>query len=242
MGFVKEAAMWSISRGLRLPQPQLDRMAELFFLRNLLQQLQVQCVLDVGANRGQFASELRSIGYDGHIVSFEPVTSEFAVMRQHFEHDAKWRGYQTALGSAESTVDINVGGLTVMSSLLESVLPDHNAKLETVTVKRLDSLLPDLLRELGCERVFLKMDTQGYDLEVFKGATDCLPSILGIQSELSVVPLYKNMPHYLEALQCYESAGFELFNLSVVNRVANGGLLEMNCFMRRAELGGLGSV
>lgn len=239
MGFVKDAAMWSISRGLRLPQPQLDRMAELFFLRNLLQQLQVQCVLDVGANRGQFASELRSIGYDGHIVSFEPLASEFAVMQQHFASDAKWRGYQTALGSEESTVDINVGGLTVMTSLLESVLPDRNARLETVTVKRLDGLLPGILAEVGCERVFLKMDTQGYDLEVFKGLTGSIAAILGIQSELSVVPLYKNMPHYLEALQCYEAAGFELFNLSVVNRVTDGGLLEMNCFMRRAEFGGL---
>jgi FkbM family methyltransferase len=239
MGFVKDAAMWSISRGLRLPQPQLDRMAELFFLRNLLQQLQVDCVLDVGANRGQFASELRSIGYDGHIVSFEPLASEFAVMRQHFEQDAKWRGYQTALGSAESTVDIHVGGLTVMSSLLESVQPDRNASLETVTVKRLDSLLPGILAELGCARVFLKMDTQGYDLEVFTGSAQCMAPILGLQSELSVVPLYKGMPHYLEALQTYEAAGFELFNLSVVNRVADGGLLEMNCFMRRAEFGGL---
>jgi hypothetical protein len=79
------------------------------------------------------------------------------------------------------------------------------------------------------------MDTQGYDLEVFRGASGIISKILGIQSELSIQPIYRDMPHYLEALEAYESAGFELFNLSVVNRVDTGGLLEMNCFMRRSR-------
>ena len=104
---------------------------------------------------------------------------------------------------------------------------------ESVVVKRLDDVLPPLAEKFGISRVFLKMDTQGYDLEVFKGAFGCLGMIQGIQSELSVKPLYKNMPHYLEALSAYESAGFDLYNLSVVNRFAGGGLLELNCFMRR---------
>jgi hypothetical protein len=70
---------------------------------------------------------------------------------------------------------------------------------------------------------FLKMNTQGYDLEVFKGTAGCMDKIRGIQSELSVQPLYKNMPHFLEALDAYAAAGFDPYNLSVVNRVSDGG-------------------
>lgn len=235
MKLIKTIATWSVSRGLRLPEAQVDRMSELVFLRRLLRQLQVDCVVDVGANRGQFARELRSIGFAGKILSFEPVASEFAALRDEFRGDADWRGFQMALGSEAGTKSITIPRLTVMSSLLESTQAEQDARVEVIDVKRLDQILPAQLDELKSSRVFLKMDTQGYDLEVFKGSSGCIGTIHGLQSELSVQPLYKNMPHYLEALQTYEAAGFELFNLSVVNRVESGGLLELNCFMRRAQ-------
>jgi hypothetical protein len=90
------------------------------------------------------------------------------------------------------------------------------------------------LSDVQSSRIFLKMDTQGYDLEVFSGATGALDRVLGLQSELSVRPLYEGMPHYIQSLETYQSAGFDLYNLSVVNRIETGGLLELNCFMRRS--------
>lgn len=233
MSIIKSIAVWGISKGLQLPQSQLDRMSELSFLRRLLDQLQIDCVLDVGANRGQFARELRGIGYKGRLISFEPIASEFSVLEKEFEDDPKWRGYQIALGSKLESMSITIPKLTVMSSLLETEVAEKGTRKETVEVKRLDDVLPALVTEFGVSRIFLKMDTQGYDLEVFKGASGCTDMIQGIQSELSVQPIYKNMPHYLEALDAYEVAGFDLYNLSVVNRIASGGLLELNCFMRR---------
>ena len=230
---MKSIATWSIARNLRLPYAHLDRMSELSYLRQLLTQLQIDCVLDVGANIGQFASELRGIGYHGQIVSFEPIESVFSSLQGSFAGDRKWRGFHMALGAREDSMTITIPKLTVMSSLLESGVTETGTRKETVTVRRLDQILPALKQDLGVSRVFLKMDTQGYDLEVFKGACGCIDGILGIQSELSVQPLYKNMPHYLESLQAYESAGFVLYNLSVVNRIESGGLLELNCFMRR---------
>jgi hypothetical protein len=82
-------------------------------------------------------------------------------------------------------------------------------------------------------RVFLKMDTQGFDLQVFEGAHECLDKIFGLQSELSIQPLYRNMPHYLEVLPIYEKAGFELYNLTVASRIPDGGIQEINCFLKR---------
>ena len=232
---IKPVTLWGISKGLGLPQAPIDRVNELAFLKDLLQQLAVDCVLDVGANRGQFARELRGIGYDGPIVSFEPVQSEFTALARNFERDRKWRGFQIALGSKEDSLLMTIPELTVLSSLLELAGPERGCRRERVRVARLDEVLPSLQAELGFSRVFLKMDTQGYDLEVFKGSSGCMNFIQGIQSELSIMPLYKNMPHYLEALGAYEAAGFNLYNLSVVNRIGDGGLLELNCFMRKAS-------
>jgi hypothetical protein len=65
---------------------------------------------------------------------------------------------------------------------------EAGARKKVVAVKRLDDLLPALGREFGFSKVSLKKDTQGYDVEVFKGASGCIEMIRGIQSELSVHP------------------------------------------------------
>jgi FkbM family methyltransferase len=231
--FVKAVALKAIALGMKLPEPQIDRVIELLHLRRLLSFLRINCVLDVGANHGQFAKELRAIGYSGRIVSFEPLQREFDRMSEHFSHDANWRGYRLALGSDEALMDIHVDRLTVLSSFLNSIAKHDQQRTERVSVKRLDTMFSSVVQGIESPRVFLKMDTQGYDLEVFNGAAGCIAEICGIQSELSVQPLYEGMPHYLEALETYERAGFDLHNLSVVNRESDGGLVELNCFMRR---------
>jgi FkbM family methyltransferase len=234
----KRAVLWSIGQGLRPPQTALDRISELAFLKQLLADLAIDCVLDVGANRGQFATELRKIGYTGYIVSFEPVKREYLKLQAAFRKDARWRGYQLALGSSDEMKPIMIPPyLTEMSSLLEPAaharVGGENYQTEMVEVRRLDGVFASRLGDLPVSRIFLKMDTQGYDLEVFKGTSGCRTLIHGIQSELSVRPVYEGMPHYLEALDTYESAGFELDNFSVVARRSDGALVEMNCFMRR---------
>src|SRR4051794_1460216 len=118
---VKGAVLWAISKGLRLPQPPIDRVSELSFLVRLLKEQRIDCVLDVGANRGQFASELRAIGYGGHIVSFEPVGTEFAAMKERMARDPRWTGHQLALGRRTESLTISIPRLTVMSSLLEPI-------------------------------------------------------------------------------------------------------------------------
>jgi hypothetical protein len=77
------------------------------------------------------------------------------------------------------------------------------------------------------------MDTQGFDLQVFRGASGCLDMIFGIQSELSVRPIYESMPHYIEALEEYESVGFTLHSLHPVATEYNGAVIEYNCLLSK---------
>jgi len=229
---MKAVALRGVALGIKAPEAQIDRFVEMCHLRRLLSILDINCVLDVGANRGQFAEELRSIGYAGRIVSFEPLPQEFAHLSGRFAHDDNWKGFQLALGSEDRTMNINVQRLSVLSSLLDPIEEGASVASHEVSVRRLDALFPSLV--VGIEpRVFLKMDTQGYDVEVFNGASGCLGSVHGLQSELSVRPIYLGMPHYVQALEIYERAGFDLYNLSVVSRGGDGGLVEMNCFMSR---------
>ena len=157
----KEAVLWLISKGLRPPSSLTDKVGELVSLRKLLLQLRIDCVLDVGANRGQFATELRRIGYTGRIISFEPVASEFDILQRRFARDKNWYGHNMALGSSEETKTINVPRLSVMSSILQPIQKSADYRTETIQIRRLDRLFPSLCGDMIAPRVFLKMDTPG---------------------------------------------------------------------------------
>jgi len=88
-------------------------------LINLIQRYQVNCILDVGANRGQFGLLLRSLGYQGWIISFEPVKSTFEILRAVREKDPAWDAYNYALGSEDTTKMIRVIKNSDLSSFLE---------------------------------------------------------------------------------------------------------------------------
>ncbi|MEN3953165.1 FkbM family methyltransferase [Iodidimonas sp. SYSU 1G8] len=232
-GFIRPLAMRLIRAGIPVPASPIDRYLEFRQLRKVLTDLKIDCVIDVGANRGQFAQDLRAIGFAGHIASFEPVPSEFAAMQRAMAGDRLWRGYNMALGSRNEAMTMNVADNSVMSSLLEPVHGIATTHAEEVQVCRLDECFAGLFPGVDAPRVFLKMDTQGYDLEVFRGASGCMDQVLGLQSEVSVKAIYAGMPHYLDALRLYEDAGFALQNLSVVGRFRTGALCELNALMRR---------
>lgn len=223
---LKSLVLWGIRAGLRLPQELVDRVDELVRLRDLLNRLDVDCVLDVGANRGQFAHEVRGIGYDGAIVSFEPLPEVFKELSQSFRGDTAWTGHNVALGHVEGEIVMNVPNKTVNASILDFV-SGENTRQVPAKMRRLDSF------SLPYKRMFLKMDTQGFDLQAFAGATGILSRVVGLQSELSFVPLYNQMPAWRKALETYESAGFSFHNLSPVSRIDGGRIQEMNCFMTR---------
>lgn len=232
MDALKRLALRSIAGGLRLPEAQIGRFHELTHLKRLLEQLDVNVVVDAGANVGQFAGEVRALGFGGLLLSFEPVARVFSALQDAFSGDANWRGFWCALGAEEREAEIHIPRLTVLSSLLRPVA-EPDVEKQVVPVRRLDAMLDAVEGMPAKSRVFLKMDTQGYDLEVFKGAAGWCDRIVGLQSELSVQPLYAGMPGYLEALSTYEQAGFRLSNLSAVSRDTSGGLIELNCLMRR---------
>ena len=233
---LKRLAMAATAAHTPFPEAALDRFVELSRLKRLLEALDVNCVLDVGANTGQFAEEVRGIGFRGLIVSFEPLQHEFAELSRRFSQDPQWRGFPFALGAAPCHTTINVvPRLTVLSSLLELRRAIPGVQTQPVEVKRLDAIFQSVADGIRAPRVLLKMDTQGYDLNVFEGARACLDRIVALQSELSVAPLYQNMPHYLEALRTYEQAGFSLYHLALVTRTQEGGIQELNCLMKKDD-------
>ena len=125
----------------------------------------------------------------------------------------------------------------IVCSLVPALGPVSPATAHAICSDR--DLFADLVRPLVHPRVFLKMDTQGYDLEVIRGATGCLGGIVAMQSEVSVQPLYDGMTHYTDALAHYEELGFTLMHLALVTRGnTHGNVVEYDALMARLDDGG----
>ena len=190
----------------------------------MIRRLGIDCVLDVGANSGQFAKALRRGGYDARIVSFEPVASIFAELQAAAEPDPDWWVHPVAAGEEDGTAEINVRPGT-MSSLLPSSdfgrgwAPRlRESTVETISVRRLDGLFEEAVSGLPDPRVLLKLDTQGFDLAAFRGLGSRAKDVLALQSEVSCVPIYDGMPTMIEQLDAYQQAGFALSGMFPVNR------------------------
>ena len=120
-----------------------------------------------------------------------------------------------ALGDMDGEITIHVAGNSLSSSVLD-MLPEHERAApgsayvdsETVPLRRLDNVAGDFLG--GSRRVLLKIDTQGYEERVLTGAQGMLDSVVAIQSELSLVPLYAGQPLFDEMRSKIEAIGFVL--------------------------------
>ncbi|MCX4766902.1 FkbM family methyltransferase [Streptomyces sp. NBC_01275] len=202
----------------------------------------VNCVFDVGANTGQYAKRLRRAGYTGRIVSFEPTSETFARLEKAAAKDPEWHVHQCGLGREDTTAEIHTGWKT-MNSLLSA--SDYGrdrysrfAKSDTeeIRIRRLDEAMDEALKGLDDPRPYLKMDTQGYDLEVFAGAGERVAEFVGMQSEVAVLRLYEGSPGMGEAVAAYEAAGFGITGMYPVTREATTGrVIEFDCVLMRAD-------
>lgn len=211
-------------------------------LSNIIRSHSIQCVIDVGANRGQYGSFLRKLGYSGHIVSFEPVSSVYEILVEEARSDPKWHCFNLALGENTEVKKINVYNSTDFSSFLHA--KDYAKKIwrsleksqiEIVSIVRLDDVADEIIRMTGCSEFYLKMDTQGYDYHVFKGAIDTLKYVVAMQSELSIINIYDDMPDSLEMLKCFNDYGFLIAGMFPVNRDESLAVIEFDCVLVRRD-------
>ena len=195
----------------------------------MFDRLGVDCVLDVGAMDGRYGEMLRGIGYRGPILSFEPVARNLDLLERKVAGDPLWTVVPLALGSADEERTIHVLSATNFSSLLpinpygRRSFPGETDKTseEVVTIRRLDGLMPELTSVPDDSSIFLKLDTQGYDLEVLAGAAGCLDRVVGLQIEMSLKPIYSGMPDMTEALTALRELGFDPTGVSSPRRYPN---------------------
>lgn len=186
-------------------------------LMKSLERFDIDMVIDVGANAGQFAGALRRVGYAKDILSFEPLPEAYAALQQAATRDAKWRVHpRCAVGDSDGEIEINVSANSVSSSVL-SMLEAHATAApesayvtkEKVAVVKLDTVLPEYIN--ASRSVLLKIDTQGFEWEVLDGAQATIKNVKGVVCELSLVPLYEGQRLWTAMIDRLQQEGFGLW-------------------------------
>ena len=188
--------------------------------QQVLQSQRIDLVFDIGANVGQFAKSLREVGYNDRIVSFEPLTDAHRALSLAANNVAGWDVHERcAIGDRNGTIQINVSGNSVSSSVLP-ILQGHTdaapgsafTKTEKTLIHTLDSLATQYMT--SSNSTLIKIDTQGYEWHVLNGAEEVLKHAQGVMIELSIVPLYSGQRLWQDIFRRLESEGFRLWSLN----------------------------
>jgi FkbM family methyltransferase len=201
---------------------------------------EIELVLDVGANRGQYGAWLRSAGFQGRIVSFEPLRAPFAGLANAARGDAGWECHRIALGAMPAHARaMNVSADSVSSSMLSlhhrtlALEPETAcAATEHVDVTTLDDFVPRL--QLSRARTSLKIDVQGYELEVLRGSRRSLERMSVIETEVSLVHSYVGQALLSEIVGFLDERHFHLVSLEPVSDdPASGQMLQLDAIFAR---------
>tara|TARA_B100001250_G_scaffold400998_1_gene412313 strand:- start:483 stop:1214 length:732 start_codon:yes stop_codon:yes gene_type:complete len=208
----------------------------------LIKQYKIDLILDVGANLGQFASDMRRAGYQNQIISFEPI-------HECYKHlisiaDSGWQVKNFALGNKNLNEKINISNKTVYSSILDvnkfgKSNFQNSIKVidkQDIQVKKLDDIIHETVNNLSKKKVFLKIDTQGYDNRVIRGAAKTLKHVQILQTEISCRGIYEDTPSVTERLEELLSIGFSIVGIFPISRDKNTmEILEFDCLLIRRK-------
>jgi len=211
-------------------------------LVKLLKHYNINKIFDVGANTGQYAETLFDNGYNGKIVSFEPLTEAYNILLLKKNKYKQWKiAERCAIGEEDKEIFMNVSKNLVSSSILPML--DYHLKhapdsqyidKETVQMFKLDTIYPKYIE--NDEILFLKLDVQGYEKFVLMGSERLLSCLKGIQLECSLVPLYEGEMLFIDAIKNIESKGFTLCEIIPgISDTSSGRLLQVDCIFFRDD-------
>ncbi len=204
-----------------------------------LKEYNIKTVIDVGANIGQFASEIRAVLPNTFIYSFEPMKECFSSLVNTNKEDKNFKAFNFALGDSNCEMNIKKNSYAPSSSILDNsdlankTFPyTKDFSEEKIVIKTLDSISSNLKIQ---NDVLLKIDVQGFEKQVLIGADKFLDNVKFIIIENSFFELYKGQALFDEIYNILNKKGFSYFGGLQTKKHPESGriLFEDSLFIRR---------
>jgi FkbM family methyltransferase len=197
----------------------------------LLNEFNITDIIDVGAIFGLYGLETRAIGFKGNIYSFEPLSFLFNKQEKASKKDLNWKINNFVLGNVSEKKSINISKnyfsnsfLDQKKELVQQVSDIKYVSSEIVEIKTLHQVFHSIYKNI--KKIFLKIDTQGFEKAVLNGAKGSLKQIKGLQLEMSLNPLYESSIDFFEKYNFINSEGFKLY--STENGFHNSKIGQLN--------------
>jgi len=203
----------------------------------VLSGLDCRTVVDIGANRGQFALVARRRLPQARILSFEPLPAAAATFRAVFAGDDRVTLHEVAIGPAPGNATIHISRRDDSSSLLpitsaQVALFPGTAEVATdiVRVAPLREFIPAAKIEAPA---LLKVDVQGYELQALRGCEDLLSRFAYVYVECSFVELYASQALADEVIAWLRERGFRLRGVHNVDYDRDGRAIQADFLFAR---------
>jgi len=202
----------------------------------VLRMLGCRTVIDIGANRGQFALAARRCFPNARIVSFEPLPRPAAQFRAVFASDARVTLHVAAIAPERGQATMHVSARDDSSSLLainelQSRVFPGTAEADTARVEV--GALEDYVRADEIEApALLKLDVQGYELHALQGCQTLLSRFTYIYVECSFIELYSNQALADEVIGWLQKRGFGVAGVCGVAYDRSGRAIQADFFFR----------
>lgn len=205
--------------------------------RDVIGGLDIGSVVDVGANIGQFSLLVATLHPDVRIFAFEPLPGAAERYARLFEGEARVRLFRAALGPGRGEAVLHISARNDSSSLLP--ISDVQSRIfpgteeigtESVTVGPLADFVS---RENLRAPALLKIDVQGFELEVLRGAGEMLDAFEWLYVEVSWMPLYEGQALADEVIAYVEAHGFVRVGEYNAARDSEGAKIQADLLFRR---------
>ena len=200
----------------------------------------LRTVVDIGANRGQFALVARHCFKSARIISFEPLAGPAMIFGRLFRRDSLVELHQTAIGPLASDALMHISARDDSSSLLP-ILPAQTklfpgTEERATTLIRIDRLSHYLQSHVMEAPALLKLDVQGFELQALTGCEDLLHRFEWVYAECSFAELYEGQALADEVIAWLRDRGLKLRGAYNVVCDADGQMIQADFLFRKQGL------
>jgi len=185
-------------------------------------------VVDIGAYHGEWMKEFKKIYPEAEVLMLEAQDKKRPILEKACKTMGDSVRFQIALLGAKSGEKVKFAEMETGSSVYEE-LSVHERRVLEKEVTSLDDILKGDDRPVN----FLKLDVQGYELEVLNGATQAMGQADFVFLEVSVLPFNQGAPLIGEVIHYMENHHFRIFDFCSQTRKSNGFLLQTDILFAR---------
>ena len=208
----------------------------ILFLKNFRSQ-DLKTIIDIGANKGQFSLIAKNFFPNANIFAFEPLTRPYEKFIKIFNKIENVKIYKYAIGTFDDEVMMNISKREDSSSILEIGPLQKKIFQGTDKVNEEKIYVSPIDKMLEINKIhnpsLLKIDVQGYELEVLKGCKNILDKIDHIYCECSFIELYKNQAIYSQVCEWLYDYNFSVESIYNPSYDDKGQMVQADIYFKK---------